>query len=160
LSVLHAFARRRTLPLSISPASNVVMATRFRVPGVTMKQTISRLVLALCSLLLLFGAFAHARAFRGASAAIDHTNLRTIYAQDFKTLWLADSTTLAAVALFLAMLAIRPAVSRRALLVIVALIPAATAVLIYTFVGSFYAGHLLLGTAVAAAIAGFGDSTG
>ena len=124
-----------------------------------MKLTISRLVLALCAILLLFGAFAHARAFRGAAAAADHANLRTIYVQDFKTLWLADSGTLATVALFFAMLAIRPAVSRRVLLVIVALIPAATAVLIYTFVGSFYAGHLLIGTALAAAIAGPGDST-
>jgi hypothetical protein len=124
-----------------------------------MKQTISRLVLALCALLLLFGAFAHARAFRGVSLALDHANLRTIYAQDCKTLWLADSTTLATVALFFAMLAFRPALSRRALLVIVALIPAATAVLIYIFVGSFYAGHLLLGTALAAAIAGMQGST-
>jgi hypothetical protein len=125
-----------------------------------MKQTISRLVLALCALLLLLGAFAHARAFRGVSAAIDHANLRTIYAEDFKTLWLADSTTLATVALFFALLALRPLASRRALLLIVALIPAATAVLIYIFVGSFYAGHLLIGTAVAAAIAGLPDSTG
>jgi len=125
-----------------------------------MKQTISRLVLALCSLLLFFGAFAHARAFRVASAAIDHASLRPIYAQDFKTLWLADSTTLATVALFFAILAIRPAVSRHALLLTVALIPAATAALIYVFVGSFYAGHLLIGTAVAAALARVGDSTG
>ena len=51
-----------------------------------MKQTISRLVLTLCALLLLFGAFAHTRAFRNMSLAIDHTNLRTIYAQDYKTL--------------------------------------------------------------------------
>ncbi len=124
-----------------------------------MKQTISRLVLALCGLLLLFGAFAHARAFRGVSSALDRANLRTIYAQDFKTLWLADSTTLATVALFFAILALRPLASRRALLLIVALIPAATAVLIYVFVGSFYAGHLLIGTAVAAAITGSGSPT-
>ena len=41
----------------------------------------------------------------------------------------------------------------KSLLALVALIPAATAVFIYVFVGNFYAGHLLLGVAVAAAAA-------
>ncbi len=118
-----------------------------------MKSTASRLVLGICSLLLFFGAFAHAKAYPAAAAAIDHVSLRPVYAKDFKVLWLADSTTLATVALLFAMLAIRPPVSSRALLLGIALIPAATATLIYIFVGAFYAAHLLIGTAVAAAVA-------
>jgi len=42
----------------------------------------------------------------------------------------------------------------RAFVVLVALIPAATAVLLYTFLGNFVAGHLLLTIAALAFLAG------
>ena len=112
-----------------------------------------RLVLALCSLLLALGGLAHAAAFRGAAAAIRAANLPSVYANDFKTLWLADSATLWIVAALFAMLAARPGLATRSVVVLIALVPAATAVLIYIFVGGFYAAHLLMGTAAAAAFA-------
>ena len=114
---------------------------------------ISRFVLALCSVLLAFGAYAHAKAFRGAAFAIDNAGLASVYAKDCKALWLADSATLGIIALFFALGAARPSLATRLSLIAVALIPAATAVLIYIFVGPFYAGHLLLATAIAAIVA-------
>jgi len=75
------------------------------------------------------------------------------YADDFRVLWLADSATLLIVAIILAMLAVRPAAASRGVAIAVAAVPGATAVLLYAFVGNFYAGHLLLATAVAAALA-------
>jgi uncharacterized membrane protein len=118
-----------------------------------MNSRASRLVLALSAFVFAVGGLLHARAFHGAEAAIGRANLPSIYARDFKALWLADSTTLLTVAAFFVIAALRPAASTKTLLLLVSVIPAATAVLIYVFVGNFYAGHLLLGAAVAGAVA-------
>lgn len=119
-----------------------------------MHARIPRLLLALSSLILALGGLAHARAFRGAAAAIRNAHLASsLYGKDFLTLWLADSTTLLAVAALFAMIAARPGAASRALVIVIALIPAATAILIYVFVGNFYAGHLLLGASVASILA-------
>ena len=118
-----------------------------------MRNAFSRVLLGLCSLVLALGAFAHARAFPRASRAIASANIAAMYGNDFRALWLADSTTLFTVAILCALVAIRPAATSKSLLTLIALIPAATAVFIYTFVGNFYAGHLLLGAAVACAVA-------
>jgi len=118
-----------------------------------MRAHVIRTVFATCSALLLFGAIAHARAFPGAAAALSDARMPERYAADFRVLWLADSATLLIVAIVLAMLAVRPAAASRSVTIAVAAVPAATAALLYTFVGNFYAGHLLLGTAAAAAFA-------
>ena len=120
-----------------------------------MQSRAPRLVLAFCSLLLAFGAFAHAKAFRSAASVIRTAQLPSIYGSDFKALWLSDSTTLLTVAALFAAVALRPSIASRTLVFMIALIPAATAIFIYIFVGAFYAGHLLLGTAVAAVLASF-----
>jgi hypothetical protein len=114
---------------------------------------VSRSILTVCALILAFGAFAHARAYRGMALALGKANLAAIYANDFRTLWLADSTTLLTVAVLFLWIAARPAAPAKSAIILIALIPASTAVLLYHFVGNFYAGHLLLGTAVAAACA-------
>ena len=117
----------------------------------------NRLLLAFSSLILALGGLAHARAFRGAVAAISNAHLASsIYGKDFQTLWLADSTTLLAVAALFAMIAVRPSIATRTLVFVIALIPAATAILIYVFVGNFYAGHLRRGAAIAALVAALG----
>src|SRR5262249_44964870 len=114
----------------------------------------SRVILTICSLLLAFGGVAHGRAFPGALAAIAKAdNLAAFYRNDFKVLWLADSTTLFTVAALFAMVAIRPSSASRALVFVIALIPAATAIMIYVFVGGFYAAHLLMSIAIAASVA-------
>lgn len=113
-----------------------------------------RFLLAASSLLAAVGGAAHAAPFNHALAAIAAANLRPFYSNSFKALWLGDSTTLFILAAVFALTAARPSVATRHVVLLLALIPAAVAVLIYTFLGGFFAGHLLLTIAALAFIAG------
>ena len=96
----------------------------------------------------------HARAFNKAAAAAVSSNLPPFYANSLKALWLIDSATLFILALLLALIAARPAVATGAVVVLLALIPAATAALLYTFMGMFLPAHILLTAAILTAVAG------
>jgi hypothetical protein len=113
-----------------------------------------RFLLAFSSVLLVAGAAIHAAAFRHAAAAIAESNLRPFFGNSSKSLWLGDSATLAGVALLCGLIALRPSAATRPVVMLVAFIPAATAVLIYVFLGSFFAGHLLMISAAAILVAG------
>ncbi len=117
-----------------------------------MKMLAPRLLLALSSLLLAAGGVVHAAAFSKARAAFGAPDLMPFFANSAKALWLADATTLWIVAAVFGLIAARPAAASGPVAMLVALIPAATAALIYVFLGSFFAAHLLL---VAAAMAFF-----
>jgi hypothetical protein len=112
-----------------------------------------KLLLAMAALLSAMGGMIHAAAFRKAQTAITASDLPRFYGGSSKGLWLADSATLLIVAVIFGLAAARPSTATRPLLMLVALIPAATAVMLYTFLGAFFAGHLLL---VIAALAFFG----
>jgi hypothetical protein len=114
----------------------------------------ARILLAIASVLAIAGSGIHARAFPGADVALAGTTLRPFYVASFKALWLADSATLLILGAALGFVAARPRAGTRPLLISLALIPAATAVLIYYFGGPFRAAHLLMviaGLTVAAA---------
>lgn len=113
-----------------------------------------RLLLVVSSFLAATGAAIHAAPFNRALAAIGAANLKPFYANSFKALWLGDSTTLLIVAVLFAMIAARPSVATRPVVMLLALIPAAVAILIYAFLGGFFAGHLLM------AIAALGFASG
>jgi hypothetical protein len=113
-----------------------------------------RLLLAFSSLLLVAGGVVHALAFNRARAAFAASNLLPFFGNTAKALWLADSTTLWMVAAVFGLIAARPAAATGPVVMLVALIPTATAVLIYLFLGSFFAGHLLLAAAAMAFFAG------
>jgi len=113
-----------------------------------------RLLLALSSVISALGCAIHAAAFRKALVAIDGSNLAHFYGGSSKGLWLADSATLFILAVIFGLIAARPSVASRPLVILVALIPAATGILIYTFLGSFVAGHMLLAIAALAIVAG------
>jgi hypothetical protein len=87
--------------------------------------------------------------------AITGSNLPRFFANSSKALWLADSTTMLSLAALFGLIAARPLVATRAVVMLLALIPAATGVLIYVFLGSFFAGHILMATAVMVFLAGF-----
>lgn len=112
-----------------------------------------RILLSISALILAAGAVLHAAAFRKALQALSASNLPVFYANSCKGLWLADASTLFTLAILFACIAARPALSTPLAVALLSLIPAATAVLIYVFVGSFFAAHLLL-FAAAAALAG------
>lgn len=103
-----------------------------------------RLLLAVSSMLAAAGAVIHAAPFNRALSAIRVANLKPFYANSFKALWLGDSTTLFTVAVLFALFAARPSVATKPVVLLVALIPGAVAVLIYVFLGNFFAGHLLM----------------
>ncbi len=119
-----------------------------------MKSTPFRLLLGGSSLILALGGPAHASAFNKAAVLLAAANLPPFYAGSFKALWLADSSTLLTLAVTFALIAVRPAAASRPVVLLLALIPAATAGLVYCFVGSFLAAHLLMAAALAAFAAG------
>jgi hypothetical protein len=114
-----------------------------------------RYLLAASSAILALGGLMHARAFRKALAAANASDLPEFYAGSLKALWLIDSATLITLAVVLGFLAARPGSAAPTVVVLLALIPAATGVLLYTFIGPFLPAHMLLTAAVLAGIAGW-----
>ncbi len=110
-----------------------------------------RLLLALASFLQILGGIAHSFAFPKASAALATASLPPFFSDCFKALWLADSTTMFALAAVLVSGHRDPA---KPVILLLGLIPLFVAALIYIFLGSFFAAHLLLATAVLVFIAG------
>ena len=92
-----------------------------------------RLLLAFSSSLMAFGGTMHALAFHRTLSAIAASKLAPFFGNTLKLLWLGDSATMFVLAAIFGLLAVRPAVATRPLVLLVALVPAATAVLIYVF---------------------------
>jgi hypothetical protein len=107
----------------------------------------ARLLLAVASLISAMGGAMHALAFRKTAIAVDASNLPHFYASSAKMLWLADSATLLILAILFGLLAARPSTPTGRLVMWVALVPAATAALMYTFLGNFFAEYILLAIA-------------
>ena len=118
---------------------------------------ISRTLLVLAALLLAGGGIVHALAFRKALIVIAGSNLPAFYANACKGLWLSDATTLIAVGLFYLFVAARPGAAGRTAILLVTLVPLATAILLYTFLGNFLPGHILIAASVLASAAAFGS---
>jgi hypothetical protein len=115
--------------------------------------TVSRLSLAVSALIMAAGGIAHGLAFMNASNVVAHSDLKPFFAAAFKGLWLADSATSIVMAVVFAALAAQPGLATRPLIAILALVPLASAIVIYATMGAFFAGHIML-AAGAAALAG------
>jgi len=115
---------------------------------------VPRFLLAFSSLLLVVGGYMHAAAFKRAVAAVDASNLPSFFGNSLKLLWLGDSTTMFILVAVFTLIAARPSAVTSPVVMLLALIPAATAVLLYAFLGSFFAGHLLLAVAALVFFAG------
>ncbi len=114
----------------------------------------ARVLFAFASLLSAVGGALHGLAFRKAATAIAASNLPHFYAGSAQALWLADSATLFILAAIFGLIAARPSTAIGSIVMLVALVPAATAILLYTFLGNFFAGHVLLAIATLAFIGG------
>lgn len=112
-----------------------------------------RILLALSSLLHLSGAIAHAMAFRRADAVLAGAHLSAVHTGMFESLFLSDSTTLTVIAAVLAFVAARPASASRTVIVLIALVSAATGTLVFVFMGGFFAGYWMLAASITAIIA-------
>jgi hypothetical protein len=117
-------------------------------------KTLSGILLWISAAILIFGGVMHARAFNGAQAAIAEANLPAFYASSLKALWMIDSATLLTLGIVFVVIAIRSFMMAGIVVSILALIPAATAGLIYYFVGPFLPAHLLITGAAMAFVAG------
>lgn len=105
----------------------------------------SRLLFLLASIIFLFAAAAHARAFFGsANQMINASTGKAFFASELKVLWLSDSTTLMGLAVVFGLLAARPGWAAKPLVLCLSWIPAGTTALLYFFLGPFYAAHMLL----------------
>jgi hypothetical protein len=116
---------------------------------------LGRILLAFSAILLAIGAWIHTSAFNKMSAAVAKSDLIPFAAKSLRILWLEDSVVLLVLAVLFAVIAAWPSAGTKWVIVLIALIPAATAVLVYYFVGNFIAGHLLLAAAIVAILSGF-----
>jgi len=114
-----------------------------------------RALLWLAAVLLAVGAAAHAAAFGRASGVIGRSGLPAFYAGTYRVFWIADSTTMMIGGTIYAAVAIRPSPANGHLVALLALIYVAIAILIYSFIGGFFAAHMLMAASAAACLAGW-----
>jgi hypothetical protein len=116
---------------------------------------VPRILLGISAAILALGGLMHARAFPKTLAALASSNLEPFYANSLRALWLIDSATLLTLGLVFFAIAAKPRLASRLVVALLALIPLATAVLLYRFIGNFVAAHMLVTSAAAALIAAF-----
>lgn len=115
-------------------------------------ERISRLLLGATALLLAAGGTLHAMAYPKARSIADHSDLAPFAAAAFKGLWLSDSVTSGAFAAVFLLAACYPRWAARPLLVVLALGPLAVAVAVYSTMGNFFGGHMMLAAGITALI--------
>jgi hypothetical protein len=109
-----------------------------------MNSPLARTLLAAAAVILIGSACLHASAYAQVTAAVSASGLSPLLGDAYRALWLADSTTSMAVGALAALLAFRPALARPVIVVVLAVIPAATAACVYHFLGAFPPGHLMI----------------
>ena len=109
-----------------------------------MNLILRRILLFMAAALLALGAVLHSQAFRHLGPVLSDSHLPAFYAGAFKSLWWIDSISLAGVAILFATAALRPAVTSGAFVILVALMPLATAAVLYVFMGIFVPAHICL----------------
>ena len=122
-----------------------------------MRSPLRTWLLGVSALLLALGSVMHARAYPRTALAAAASDLAPFYAASLKALWAIDSATLMICAAAFSLIAARPTMARPTLTMLLALIPGATAAILYGFLGNFIAAHLLLVAAVAALAGGLRD---
>ena len=118
-----------------------------------MPSILARSLLAVAAFILIGGALLHGSAFGKVEAGIAESGLSPVLGNAFRALWMADSTTTAAVGLLAALFAARPALAAPPVILLLALIPAFTGVFAYRFLGPSLPGHLMVLTTALMAVA-------
>jgi len=109
----------------------------------TTRPLLTRALLAVSAAIFALGGWMHARAYLHSARAYLDAGPNPFVAAELKALWLADSTTLLGLAVLVGCLVARPRLASGSAIALLALVPAGTTVLIYLFLGSFYAAHML-----------------
>jgi hypothetical protein len=118
-----------------------------------MNSRLGRALLATAALVLIASALLHASAYGQVDAGVGASGLSPVLAKAYRALWLADSATTALLGLAAAVLALNPGSTRPSLVLVLAAIPAASALCIYHFLGAFPPGHFMLTAAALLAVA-------
>ncbi len=118
-----------------------------------MNSPLGRALLTVAALILIGSSYLHATAYKTVSAAVTASGLSPVFANAYRALWVADSTTGVTVGLVAGMLAFRPALATRLIVAVLALVPAAIAACVYYFLGAFPPGHLMIAAAALMALA-------
>jgi hypothetical protein len=113
-------------------------------------KSFSRILLAFSALVFVLGAWIHTSAFGKLSAAVAKSDLPAFFADGFRVLWLQDSALQIVFAILFTFVAIKPSAATKPIIILIALIPATTATLIYCVIGNFIGGHIFLAGALAA----------
>jgi uncharacterized membrane protein len=119
-----------------------------------MNKRASRTLLVIAAILSTAGAAFHLAAFFKALRIVAVSGMPPFYSNSFKALWLADSATMAILALICLAMTVRMEAANRLILALVALFPLLTAMLLYAFLGNFPAAHILMAIAVLMLLAG------
>src|SRR5271167_1568423 len=117
-------------------------------------RAISRGLMLFSAFCLLAGGIAHSMACAKAASIAAQAHLRVPYAAMFEGLWINASTTSFAMAIVFTFVAAFPSVAARPLVILLALLPFASAGAIYATMGNFLPGHVLLAAGIAALAAG------
>jgi hypothetical protein len=110
----------------------------------------SRLLLAFSAIVLVGGAYLHTSGFNRMSAAVAKSDLVPFVGKGLKVLWLQDSVIAIVLGIIFGTIAARGSAAPRWIIVVLGLIPAATAGFVYHFIG----GHVFLTAGVAAILGG------
>jgi len=111
---------------------------------------LARIFLSVSAAILALGGVMHAMQFEKTVAAVAGSNLAPYFAHSFLALWLIDSATLVTLAVAFAWAVMSPKSVPRVLVAVLAVIPAATAAILYAYLGNFLPAHMLLSAAVLA----------
>jgi hypothetical protein len=114
----------------------------------------ARILLAFSAIVLAVGAYVHTSGFNKMSAAVAKSDLVPFVGKGLKVLWLQDSVIAIVLAIIFGTIAGRGSAAPRWIIVVLALIPIATAGFIYHFIGNFIGGHVFLIAGIAAILGG------
>jgi len=114
----------------------------------------ARILLAFSAIVLAVGAYAHTSGFNKMSAAVAKSDLVPFVGKGLKVLWLQDSVIALVLAIVFGTIAARGSRVPRWIILVLALIPIATAGFVYHFIGNFIGGHLFLTAGVTAILGG------
>jgi len=113
----------------------------------------ARLLLGLAALIMLAGGAFHGLAYPKAVAMIGASDLAGRSAAIYKGLWLNDAAVVMLIGLIYLAVASKPVLATKMMLLFLSALPLAGALSIYATVGNFLPGHLLLASAIMAAVA-------
>jgi hypothetical protein len=104
----------------------------------------SRTLLWVTALALVAIALLHGMGVSSLGAELDAAQLKPFVAGGFRAVWLGFSVTAVLLALVFAGAALRPQFAGRAALTLLALVPIASALLVYHYIGPFAGAHMMM----------------